>query len=233
MVLGNENKEHRIFDTVINGKLTEIWQRNETHELGKSNGCPDSWWARMEYDIDDDEEQPDVDWVPFIDLGANRPCFEINIKQGNYTKSKWGETSINGSCKVSITCNTRPIYELRCRDIEYGLAKCQVLITEMQEHSFNFADPESEIGRKIWYYEQPAIVESLMLDQGCIMVKFDKDFVHVNLDKEHNITVASCIEQKGFNLSRPWDTHEIEDEWDGQDSIKTDVFDSNIYWFRS
>jgi hypothetical protein len=229
--LGTENKEHRIFDTVINGKLTEIWSRNETHELGKANGCPDSWWAKIVYD-EHEKDEPEIDWIPFIDLGTNRPCFEINIKQSNYTKSKWGETSINGTCKVMITCNTREVYEVRCRDIEYGLAKCQTLITEMCEHSFNFADPESEIGRKVWYYEQPGIIQSLLLDQGCVMIKFDKDAVDVKKDSDNSVIIASCIDRNGFNLSRPWNDNEMEDEWDGRDTIKTDIFDHNIYWFR-
>ena len=94
-------------------------------------------------------------------------------------------------------------------DIEYGFAKAQTLITDMEEHPFNFANPEEEIGRKIWYNNEPASIERLILEQGCIMIKYEGV-------------------SNGFSLTKPW-YEEIEPT---QNLIKDDIFSSYIIWFR-
>jgi hypothetical protein len=202
-------KEHCVFKTVVNDRIQEIWRRNETHKQGRINGQPDDLWLRETFEGSDD-----IDWTPWVGIGANRPCFEIKLVQGNRTKFKWNETRIDGTGKAEIICNKIKIYEFAFRDIEYGLARAQVLLSTISEHPFNFMDPESEIGRKIWYYEQPAVIDYLLLDQGCIMIR-----------KEDGT---------GFDMSRPWDDEEdrICNEWHGKNKVKDDILVKTIYWFR-
>ena len=113
-------------------------------------------------------------------------------------------------------CNLRKVYEFPFRnDMGYAMSKAQQLIVKMNEHPFRFGDPEREIGRKIWYYRQPAIVKSLMLDQGCIMIEKDDP------------------SDPGFDLSHPWDREDdIVNEWNGESEVKDDILTPNIWWFR-
>jgi len=159
-------KEYCAFKTVINDQVQEVWRRNKTHKQGEINNRDSHLWLRQTFKNSDD-----IDWTPWIGIGVNRSCFEIKLVQGNRTKFKWNETRINATGKAEIICNKTKVYEYRFRDIEYGLAKAQVLITTISEHPFNFTDPKSEIGRKIWYYEQPAVIDDLLLNQGCIMIR--------------------------------------------------------------
>jgi len=85
----------------------------------------------------------------------------------------------------------------------------------MSEHPFNYFDPESEVGRKIYYYGQAAIIDRLMLDQGCIMIK-----------KEDGT---------GFDL-RQHKNEDVDDmgDWHGSNVVKTHVLDDkHIVWFRN
>jgi len=206
--MSKEYKEYIIGKTVVNGIVQEIWNREESHSLGRDNGRNEHLWLKQTY-----EDIEGTDWVPWIDIATNRPCYEVKIAQGNRTKYKWGETRINGTCQVDILCNQKKVYEFRCMDIEYGLANAQVLLAKMGEHPFDFADPESMVGRKIWYHRQAAVVDYLILQQGCIMIR-----------KEDGT---------GFDLSQPWrDDDDIEDPWDNQNKVKDDIFSEQIWWFR-
>lgn len=200
----NEKPDRRIYDVVIDDKLCGVWEREETHELGRINDCPDNWWVRI-----------DDKWEPWINRGVNVPCFEIRFKQNNRTKFKWNGLRINSTGYLEIYCNLRKVYEFGCSNLNYALAKAQKLTVDMTEHSFNFLDPESEIGRKIWYYNQPAVIKSLVLDQGAIMIEKDGE--------------------GGFNMEQAWWTDEDREisDWNGEKVIKDDIFSSNIWWFRS
>lgn len=195
-------KERKMFEVVINNKICEVWEREETHQLGRDNDKPDNLWVRYENQ-----------WEPWINIGVNNPCFEIKIKQNNRTKAKWNGLRINGVSCAEIYCNLRKVYEFYCNDLNYAFAKSQVLMRDMLEHPFNFMDPDSEIGRKIWFKGQSSIVERLLLDQGCIMIK-----------KESGV----------FDLVEPWYSEEDIglDDWHNTEEVKDDVFSSNIWWFR-
>jgi hypothetical protein len=113
-----------------------------------------------------------------------------------------------------MKCNGQVVYEFGCNDINYGMSKAQYKMIEMMEHPFNFMNPEEEIGRRIWYKGQAAVIERLLLDQGCIMIGYRG---------------AGA----GFDMSNPWDDEEFgADEWMGEKSIKDDIFASSINWFR-
>jgi len=202
-------KEYQFGRTMVNGQVCELWQRKETHKLGEWNGKPNNWWVKVPYG-------DSFEWIPWIDCGNNRSCWEVNIKQGNRTKCKWNETSIRGTCGVEIKCNGQVVYNFGCgSDIGFAFAKAQYLIVIMSEHTFNFHDPHSEIGRKIWYKGQKAVVEGLVLDQGCLMIGYDED------------------DNGGFDMRNRWDEDECDvSEWHGERSVKDDVLTEDIWWFR-
>jgi hypothetical protein len=158
-------KEYKVFDVVIGGQKREVWKRKEEHKLGEWNGCPKNWWVNL-----GTVEKPE--WEPWIDKGTNRPVWDISIKTDNRTKVKWGEVGIRGTGLLTISCNQRQVYEQGFNDISYAMSKAQVLMTEMMEHPFDFCNPDSMLGKKIWYKNQPAIITGLScLDHGCILIE--------------------------------------------------------------
>lgn len=215
-------KEHKIFDIVMNDKLYEVWDRpGYEHDKGKLNNSPATWWIKF---VDEEFNKLDrlsqvirsneIDWIPYIDIGVVRPAWEINIKSGNcfnYSKHR-----VSKSVCIEMSCNLKKVYEFRCRDMGYGMVRAQELMVKMNEHPFEFRDTSKEVGRKIWFYDQPAIIDSLILDQGCIMIKKD--------DPNDPL----------FDLVKPWNTKEdIEmEEWNKQSVVKDDILSTNIYWFR-
>ena len=208
-------KERKIFDIVLNGRLNGVWDRpNHKHTLGQMNGCPDTWWVKYVRREEEEDHEVQVDWIPFIDKGTNRASWDIRIKQGNVTKFKWDEWQINKTGYVELTLNNRVVDEFGFNDLNYAFAKAQLRTFEMCEHPFNFFDPESEIGRKIYYHRQPAIINRLILDQGCIMV-----------EKEDGT---------GFDLRGYKDEDmSVMGDWHGANMVKTSIMDDkNIIWFR-
>ena len=203
-----DRKEYCVGKTVVNSRVCEIWNRKEEHDLGKNNGKSPNLWLKQTFSDTDK-----FDWVPWIDdCGTSRPCYEVSLVQQNRTKQKWGETRINSRCIVKISCNTKVVYEFFCHNVAYGLARSQILITKMGDHPFDFSDPKKEIGRKIWFYDQAAVISDLTLSQGCIIAK-----------KEDGT---------GFDLTKPWDREDSVDYWNGKNEVKDDIFSKNIYWFR-
>lgn len=162
----NEAKEkfgelnvREIFKIQIEEKLYPVYSiEGYTHELGRANGCPDSWWLEYSEKGEDDEEDRERSLIPYIDKGANRICWGFNFSQRNYMKYKWDEWDLRSSGKCEIYANGKLIYSFGCRDIEYAASKAVVLQSELLEHPYDFINPESEINRKIWYYGLPATI---------------------------------------------------------------------------
>lgn len=202
------SKPRPLFKTLIRDKVQWIYDRpGIEHELGKMNDCPSTWWLAH-------ASESELTWIPWIDKGANRPCWEINVKQDNYIKYKWEEHDIRSKTSIVMKCNGQIVYEFGCNDIAYGMSKAQFKMIEMMEHPFNFMDPESEIGRRIWYKGQAAVIERLLLDQGCIIMGYRG-------------TGA------GFDMSEPWHDEDFcSDDWMGEMSVKDDIFSGSIWWFR-
>ena len=207
-----EKKERKLFDILIRDEKYGVWDRpDKEHNYGKDNGGSPTWWLKYETGMQGEKKK--VEWIPYIDRGTNRPCWDINITQQNYMKYKWDEWDLRSNTHCNILCNRQKVYEFGCNDLGYAFAKAHQLIVKLSEHPFNFSDPESEIGRKIWYHEQPAIIDSLMLDQGCMMIKKDGE--------------------GGFNMKRPWDDNDMPNNWNGASEVKDDFLAPTIYWFRN
>ena len=205
------NKVYPMFSTLINGNLVEIWQRKETHLLGKINGAIDNWWAKVPRGPDDYE------WVPWLSSVVNRPCWGVQIKTGNDTIFKHDNTRITKTGRLDITCNGRIVYSQCAVNIRFALARASSIIYELEEHPFDFANPDSEIGRKIWYKRQPAKIDSLSLDQGSINVRYDGE-----------------ANPNGFNMIEPWNDVTMEglSDWHGQEVVRDDILSHDIWWHR-
>lgn len=197
------NSPKYLFQVFVDGELCDVYSREETHMMGETNNTPNNWWAFVR-----------GEWVPWCDLGANRPVWDLRFTQSNYTKTKYDFTTIRGSGKCCISCNTRIVYSFLFNSLDWAMAKAKVLMVEMLEHIFPFTEPDKALGMKVWFYEQPAIISGVHLElDGSVMLKKDGE--------------------GGFDLNKPWwNRDDGDDEWNGSDEVRTDIFDSNINWFR-
>ncbi len=194
---------HEVYSVFVKGEMKPILQRKETHEHALHNRGSDNYWIDINGEM-----------VPFIPRDAHRPAFEFRVRQENGYKHKWGGYRLTKSVVATIIANGKSVYEFHTRDMDYALAKCQVLAAEMTEHSFDFFDLQSNNNRKVWYYEQPGLIKPDYYHNGRLSIIYDGD-------------------EEGFDLDRPWwIRNPIEDDWHMKKEVHTDVFDSNIYWFR-
>ena len=136
-----------------------MYSREEEHEGW--NGEPKSWWLyynKLEEGQDFDPQY----WKPYH-VSINRLLWEINFKQFNYSKEKWGDTNFRNVTTVQMICNGKLVYEFSTtgsRDgLAYAMAKVQYLQVALCEHCYDFLNPEKEKGRKIWWYGLPATIE--------------------------------------------------------------------------
>ena len=157
-----------------------------------------------------------------VAFNGSAPIWGIEYKQKNSYRNKWGETSIQFHGTCTITRNGKAFYSIGARDMEYGLAKAQVLLTEIHEHpiAFHYRNWREEvINREIYYCNQPAIITEIYESlEGEICVKIVPDKKHIE------------------SLSKPpWmkEDHEIEYYEEAyKDWVKDDILTNNIYWYR-
>lgn len=150
------------------------------------------------------------EFVPYLDSFVFRPAFRFEVEEKNYTKEKWGSTDLRNSVIVKIFINNTPVYQFSCRDTDYALARCNTLRVELLEHPLDFVNMEKIRGRLIWYRNQPGV-----------LVDFDTGEVTIRADSPD-----------GFDMRTPYDIRIEDDDEYHSTSIRTDIFDRNIYWFR-
>lgn len=147
-----------------------------------------------------------------IEFNGEAPTWGITFDRVNYVKSKWNETSVetNGSCW--ITRNGKKFYNIMGRTSEYALAKAQYTLVQLLEElpvSICHRDwKDQNIGRKIWYNEQPAIIDSITSDNN-LLIKPD------GIDK--------------FKAPASWEG----DYDDYADGLRVELLSPHIGWFRS
>lgn len=211
-----EDNERHIFNIVIEDKIMEVYNRPfKNHDLGKLNNCPDTWWLRMQNPIYDETKEVDTitgyryNWIPYIDLGCNRPAWEVTFKQGNRIKYKYDDFHISGYGNMRITCNKVVVYEQCFNDLNWAMAKTQVVMMELMETIPNIFNI---IGEKVWFQKQPGIITKL--HNGNVTIKYDG-------------------ENKEFDLTYPGDNNDfLYDAHDNHDNVVTHILDKNIRWCR-
>jgi hypothetical protein len=202
--------DHKFSETIVDDEVMGIWDRpDHKHTLGEMNGEPSTWWLW---------HPRKRQWMAWIDKGAKRPCFRVEVTEQNYTKYKWDDWDVRYGVTCSIYINNVRYYTFVCGDIDYALARAQVLKVELVEHpSFsNIVNVETHLkGRKIWYKNQPAVIERFV-EGGEVWIAPD------GIDK--------------FNMKEAWMTedHELEwaEEWEEQGVVVDALLSKNIQWYR-
>lgn len=143
---------------------------------------------------------------------GHRILWEVQLKESNYLKQSdlSGDEVRKGGNGVLIA-NGVQVYEFFFREIQRALKDASRLIEQLEECPFRIWDEDERQrvkGRKIFWRDQPAIITGLCLDQGCVIIAPDgfKNFV-----------------------APPW--RENGDD-DGERTVKAEVIDPHIWWWR-
>jgi len=235
-----------IFQIRIYDKMYSVYAIDGyEHQLGKSNGCPDTWW--LDYSNYEPETEPDGlknnpiirELIPYIDRGVHRVCWGVSYEQYNSTKYKWDEWDIRNGGIVTITANGKPVYKFHYRDLQGALIEASSKIQKMGEHPFDFIRQEKEEGRKIWYHGLPATIR-LGYEPGEIKIRPDYSY----LSPKEWWDELERRESKVFSKQRIHTPDEVQDiEMDkehflehkdyGEINHGSAFYDGMINWFRS
>jgi len=223
----------KLFNIIIQDKSYNVYGI-DSKEHESYNGEPTTWWVYYEDEIG----ELDIDsknWIPY-QYSMNRRLWDIRIKQYNTTKYKWDDIHFRNHTSVEMWCNNRLVYQFRTigddNGLSFAMAKVQYLKTVMGEHPYNFFEPETDNGRKIYWYGLPATIKT-GYDAGEIQIvpeysDLPKDKWWKELDNRE-----SCWNEP------PDELEEIHKE-DRDECMKNDIInwgdalsDQHINWFRS
>ena len=113
----------------------------------------------------------------------------ISVEENNSHRYKWEEHEIDSYIKIQILRNNKKFYEFVVNDLDYGLAKARVLLTEIHEHPICFGEIDYEkqiIGRKIYFKDIPCIIKRHELGSDRVIIVYDDSvpfFNSKNLEK--------------------------------------------------
>jgi hypothetical protein len=147
-----------------------------------------------------------------FEFDGHRVLIDVEIKSHNYLKESHlsGDQIRKGGSAV-IKFDGEPVFEFFFRDPQWALLRAHHLIGELVEHASGVATKkgrEELVGRKVYYREVPAVIERLLLDQVCVIIRTES----------------------GEPFPSPvW--RDAEDD-EGEATIKDQILSPHIWWFR-
>lgn len=230
-------KPRKIFTVIIHKKEYDVYDI-EGKEEDPGNGEPKTWWVYFADRLPDGLLPPiDSDNWEHWHTSIQRHCWEITFRQSNTTKEKWGSTHFRNHTQVEMWCNGQLFYSFGTtgtdRGMSFAMAKVQYLQTALSEHPFNFYNPDSENGRKIYWYGLPATVKIRSSDKWEIGIVPDYT---AGLDKE---AWWKEYTNRQTNIGKKADEDDLNDREDDHQAKETDFInwgdafsDQHINWFR-
>jgi hypothetical protein len=173
------------------------------HSIGGKWGNNDYWCCKR-------DENPTHKTL--MEFAGNTCDWGISIEEVNYHKFKYNEHEILCTNKVKILRNSKEFYSFTVNGFDYGLSKARVLLTEIQEHPIQFGsiDYQNEIiNRKIMFNNMPCIIESYTIGSDRVIIKPDLE----------------CMTMEEWK-------NNLDEYFEGEESIPEDLFAGSIYWFR-
>lgn len=201
------------------------------------NGEPTTWWLYYSDELPSDL-LPAVDseyLVPYQN-SINRLCWEINIKQKNGHKHKWGSYNFSCHTSVQMICNGKLVYEfgvgLGTDGLSYAMAKVQYLQVQLVEHPYNFFEPETEEGRKIYFYGLPATIKpSSWAGEIRIIPDYSTGLTEKNWWAKYNERRSTILSYEAEDAQMEQEDF-IEDQQYGSINWGSALEDAHINWFR-
>ncbi len=165
--------------------------------------------------------------------------------QGNIFDSLWGIQIVcepifrKGTVKNSFTCyitrNGKPFYKIYGNTFSYLHNQALHIVHKLNDFHipFHFRNWENEIiNRKVWWCEKyPAIIVRYVPSRGCVVIIPDDKEMVKNFDISQQKQFLKT-EEIHFPASR-WEKEDFEIDFLEEREIMTDLFNSNIDWFRN
>lgn len=195
------------------------WSDWGTVKLGDARKGRD-WkliWGEYKHSYSDNKMyivplNPDYDkGIEPLEFDGHRILIDVHLTSKNYRKESQlsgDEVRKGGSCK--ILADGEVVFEFFFRDVHWALRKADSLIGKLSEHPLDWLKKEEReklVGRKVYYYLTPAVISSVIVDQGCVILKTE--------------------DGKSFPQA-PWQDIEPEDDME----VKIEIIDSNVWWWR-
>jgi len=233
-------KPRKIFEVMIRDIYFDVYDIDGKEHAGY-NDTPKTWWIYHDERLPEGLIPPaDSDAFKPWDVGILRRCWDVRIKQTNSTKHKWGATDFRNHTNVEMWCNGKLIYSFGTFGTTFAFAKAQYLQTVLSEHCYNFFEPHTEDGRKIYWMGLPATVKvkSSTWEIGVIPDYTDgltkKEWWAAHKERRKKL---GNNKPPGYNLDQEELDREEEDEFnedEQQDYINWGdaLSDQHIDWFR-
>ena len=148
---------------------------------------------------------------------GHRVCVGMEIEEYNYLKeSELSGSEVRKACRVKVLLNGKQCFDGFHRNYSAAYKMAQEYVNWAMEPQVIQVWKEEEwqklIGRRIYYRDQAAVVDSIFPEQNCIIVKPDG-----------NIT---------FRLSAP--QMENKDDYPDEDvsSVEIELNSPHIWWWR-
>lgn len=226
----------KIFTVIIGKNEYDVYDIEGKEHAGH-NDVPKTWWLYFSERLPEGLVPPiDSDsWLPFHKW-INRRVWRFEIQQHNTTKYKWDETRFSNCTTVDMYCNNKLVYQFQSggSDLSFVMGKIQYLQVILDEHPFNFFEPEKEQGRKIFFHGLPALIKlSSHVGEISILPEY-----HEQLTKEEWWKEYAHRKMK-LDFSGVTDDWQEMDEEYLQEAIEREeinhgdaLSDGNINWFR-
>lgn len=105
---------------------------------------------------------------------GHRVAWKIEIETSNYLKeSELSGEEVRKGGSLRIWKDGVQVADEFFREVPAALRKAERLLTEISEH-WPHGEPSEWVGRKVYYREIPAVIEYVILDQGCVVVKAEQ-----------------------------------------------------------
>lgn len=150
-----------------------------------------------------------------IAFDGHRLCWRVEVKESNYLKeSELSGDQVRKACGCRIYLNDRLVYAFTHRTADSALLEAHRLLIVLSEHPLSPWLSEEIVGRRVYYGRVPAVVRLWFPDQGCVVIEA----------AEHHkfAPIVAFDPEPGESIEEP----------DAQDSIKVEVLNWNINWFR-
>lgn len=167
-------------------------------------------WGEHPHSRQDNHHYAMLNGSPMAFAG-HRVEIDVILESRNYLKeSHLSGDEIRKGGSGKIIADREVVFEFFFRDIQGALLRAHHLIGELSESPSGWMskrERDNLLGRKLFYREHPAIVEKLLVDQGCLILRTE--------------------DGKPFP---PPVYHDAGDETEA--TVKVEVTDHNIWWFR-
>lgn len=109
-----------------------------------------------------------------MEFSGHRIQVGVVLNEHNYLKeSELSGDEIRKGGSGQILADGVVVYDFFFREIGRALLRANTLIGELMDHPSGWMikkEREALVGRKLWYRDHPAVVRSLIVDQGCLML---------------------------------------------------------------